>query len=66
MRPSPTLPPDVTGDEAKIQWTGTGRQFVRSPDQAFADIPGFDWSPQYADVDGMRISRARPEREHPT
>ncbi|MGI9604100.1 MAG: haloalkane dehalogenase, partial [Acidimicrobiales bacterium] len=55
MTPSPTLPPDVTGEEAPIHWTADGRPFVRTPDEAFADLPGFGWSPNYADVDGMRM-----------
>jgi len=50
-----TLPPDVSGEEAKIHWTATGRPFVRTDDAAFASLPGFDWEPQYVQVDGMRM-----------
>jgi len=50
-----TLPPDVTGDEAEIHWTATGRPFVRTDDTAFVDLPGFDWEPNYVTVDGMRM-----------
>lgn len=55
MSPRATLPPDVTGEEAEILWTPAGRPFVRTPDDAFAGLPDFAWSPNYAEVDGMRM-----------
>ena len=39
MSPTASLPPDVTGDEAEILWTAAGRPFVRTSDEAFADLP---------------------------
>ncbi len=29
----------------------------RTPDESFADLPGFPFEPRYADVDGLRIAR---------
>src|SRR4051794_8472752 len=29
----------------------------RTPDERFADLPGYDWVPQYEEVDGLRIAR---------
>jgi len=55
MTATPNLPPDVTGDEAEIQWTTSGRPFVRTDDAAFADLPDYGWEPRYAEVDGMRM-----------
>lgn len=52
---TPVLPPDVDGAEAPIQWTSSGRPFVRTDDAAFADLPDFPWAPNYAEVDGMRM-----------
>lgn len=53
--PAMTLPPDVTGEESDVLWSETGRPFVRTDDSAFADLPGFAWEPNYAEVDGMRM-----------
>ena len=52
---NPVLPPDVTGEEAEIHSTNSGRPFVRTDDAAFADLPGYPWEPNYVTVDGMRI-----------
>lgn len=30
---------------------------ARTPDERFADLPGFPWEPRYADIDGLRIAR---------
>lgn len=49
------LPPDVEPDDAEIMRTATGRPFVRTPDERFADLPDFPWEPRYAEVDGMRM-----------
>ena len=49
------LPSDVTEADAEIQWTDSGRPFVRTPDECFDDLPGYPWAPNYADVDGMRM-----------
>ena len=31
--------------------------FVRTPDERFADLPDFPWEPQYLDWDGLRLAR---------
>lgn len=51
----PDLPPDVSSAEAQIRWTGSGRPFVRTPDECFDGLPGYSWSPSYTEVDGMRM-----------
>lgn len=55
MTQTPDLPPDVTGDEAEVRWTTSGRPYVRTDDDAFDDLPDFPWEPNYAEVDGMRM-----------
>lgn len=55
MTSTPDLPPDVSADEAEIRWTDAGRPFVRTPDDAFADLVDWPYEPKYADVDGMRM-----------
>src|SRR3712207_3936284 len=30
---------------------------LRTPDERFADLPGFDFEPHYAEVDGLRLAR---------
>ncbi len=52
---TPDLPPDVSPDDADIRWTDSGRPFVRTPDECFADLPDYPWTPNYAGVDGMRM-----------
>lgn len=29
--------------------------FVRTPDERFADLPGYDFAPNYVDIDGLRM-----------
>ena len=55
MNGPPTLPPDVSIDDAEILWTATGRPFVRTPDECFEGLPDYPWEPNYAEVDGMRM-----------
>jgi len=31
--------------------------FVRTPDERFADLPGYDFEPHYEQVDGLRVHR---------
>jgi len=38
-----------------IHKTGDGREFVRTPDECFADLPDFPYEPNYVDVDGLRM-----------
>ncbi|MFA9566481.1 MAG: alpha/beta fold hydrolase, partial [Acidimicrobiales bacterium] len=51
----PTLPPDVSVDDAEILGTSSGRPFVRTPDECFDGIPDFPWEPRYVEVDGLRM-----------
>ncbi|MDG2336163.1 MAG: haloalkane dehalogenase [Myxococcota bacterium] len=36
-------------------WTEDGREFVRTPDEFFVDLPDFPYSPNYVEVDGLRM-----------
>lgn len=36
--------------------TASGLEFVRTPDDRFADLPDFPYEPRYADVDGLRMA----------
>jgi len=38
-----------------IQKTASGREFVRTPDEQFADLEGYDFEPHYVDVGGFRV-----------
>ena len=29
---------------------------LRTPDERFADLPGFGWEPRYADIGGLRMA----------
>ena len=31
------------------------RPFLRTPDERFADLPGYDFEPHYVDIDGLRM-----------
>jgi haloalkane dehalogenase len=55
MTTPPNLTPDLTGTEAEIRWTASGRPYVRTDDAEFDDLPDFPWAPNYAEVDGMRM-----------
>ena len=35
--------------------TATGREIFRTPDERFANLPGYDFAPNYVDVDGLRM-----------
>ncbi|MEO0494296.1 MAG: haloalkane dehalogenase [Actinomycetota bacterium] len=55
MSATPDLSPDVSADEADIHWTDSGRPFVRTPDECFADLVDYPFEPNFAEVDGMRM-----------
>ena len=57
MSATPDLPPDVSADEAEIHWTDAGRPFVRTPDEAFADLVDWPFEPKYVEVDVFEIDR---------
>jgi haloalkane dehalogenase len=44
----------MTGSRLEIRRTADGRQFVRTPDECFRDLPGFPFQPQYLEIDGLR------------
>ena len=40
---------------AKLQYTTDGREFVRTPDEQFQNLPDFPYKPNYMEVDGLRM-----------
>jgi len=40
---------------AELQYTTDGREFVRTPDEQFENLPDFPFSPNYVEVDGLRM-----------
>lgn len=38
-----------------IHKTASGREFVRTPDDCFKDLPDFPYAPNYVEVDGLRM-----------
>jgi len=40
---------------ATIHKTPNGREFVRTPDDCFKNLPDFPYSPNYVEVDGLRL-----------
>jgi hypothetical protein len=38
-----------------IHKTADGREFVRTPDECFKDLPDFPYAPNYVKVDGLRM-----------
>ena len=39
----------------EIHKTSDGREFVRTPDHCFKDLPDFPYAPNYVQVDGLRM-----------
>ena len=37
-------------------WQHDGMQVLRTPEDRFADLPGFGYPPRYADVGGLRLA----------
>ena len=37
-------------------WQHGGMQVLRTPEDRFADLPGFGYPPRYADVGGLRLA----------
>jgi haloalkane dehalogenase len=44
----------VTESRLEIRRTADGRQFVRTPDECFRDLPAFPFQPRYLEIDGLR------------
>lgn len=40
--------------DAKLRTTADGVDFVRTPDACFADLPDWDFDPEYVEIDGLR------------
>ena len=38
------------------QTTDRGIAFLRTPDERFAELPGYPWKPNYVTVDGLRMA----------
>ena len=38
-----------------IQKTSSGIEYVRTPDEKFENLPGYDFEPNYADIDGLKM-----------
>ena len=38
------------------QKTPSGVEFLRTPPERFDVVEGFDYEPQYADIDGLRMA----------
>jgi haloalkane dehalogenase len=49
--------PDCVDDDSHVPilTTEAGLRFVRTPDDRFADLPGFPFEPHYAVVEGLRM-----------
>ena len=53
---SPERPTCVPGDrEASILTAQSGVRFVRTPEERFANLPGYPFEPHYALVEGLRM-----------
>ena len=39
--------------EVIVHKTADGREFVRTPDDVFADLPDFPYAPNYVEIDGI-------------
>lgn len=44
----------MTESRLEIRRTADGREFVRTPDARFRNLPGFPFEPHYAEIDGLR------------
>jgi haloalkane dehalogenase len=44
----------MTRSNLEIRHTPDGREFVRTPDACFRDLPGFPFGPHYVEIDGLR------------
>ena len=44
--------------DVEVRKTANGTEFVRTPEERFSDLPGYPFSPRYAEVDGLRMHYA--------
>ncbi len=47
---------DSSHASAEIRYTPQGLPFVRTPEDRFAGVEGFDYKPAYVEVDGLRMA----------
>ncbi len=40
---------------AKYRETGNARESIRTPDERFSNLPGYDFEPHYIEIDGLRM-----------
>ncbi len=52
----PQIPPGTSIGTAEIHWTAGCIPYVRTPDERFARLVNFPYSPHYALVDGLRMA----------
>ena len=55
---TPVEPADackLPDEEVPVMATSSGIEYVRTPDECFADLVNFPFDPHYAEVDGMRM-----------
>jgi pimeloyl-ACP methyl ester carboxylesterase len=56
LKDSPDIPDCVEVDkDVPVHTTQEGIQFVRTPDEQFQGLQGFDYEPHYAMIDGLRM-----------
>ena len=49
-------PKEVFWDETvTVHKTAEGIEYVRTPDERFENLPGYDFKPNYAEIEGMRM-----------
>ena len=41
--------------EAALRITAEGREYVRTPDACFENLEGYEFSPNYVEVNGLRV-----------
>ncbi|MFT5482244.1 MAG: haloalkane dehalogenase [Halieaceae bacterium] len=45
----------MSDDDVQIHHTPTGREYVRTPDNCFENLEDFDYTPNYVEIDGLRV-----------
>ncbi len=58
-------PPGIVDESVPIHKTDAGLEYVRTPDARFENLPGYDFNPNYIDIEGMRMHYV-DEGEGPT
>ena len=42
-------------EDVEVGRTASGREYVRTPDRCFANLPDFPYEPRYVEIDGLRV-----------